>query len=408
MRNLRIFKTIGLLKGLYFYIPIFTFFLLAENVSLSSVVISQVFYSLFTFLGEVPTGMFADRFGQKISIILGYAIEALGIALVVFFPTTIGLYIAYSIRGLAGSFLSGSEEALIFESVKHSGTDNYQRMYGHFLSNEQIGFIISTALAGIAYQFWGTQAFIPLITLTAICILGAGIASLFLKDYKVLAPEADGAGMFSVLKESFSLIRRNETIFTLMIVGILTIAGEYFIQSVYQPHFAVNDVPAFWVGAALSLGTLLSVITTRSAYLLEKYLSLEKILLILNLTIGIAYILMAFLLSPVFLVGLYVLMNGLFSLQGPIVSDYINMRTKSSIRTTVLSGISFVRRFFQVFITWALGISVGVLGIQTSLVIQGMYLIIGIVIGYYLLVKCGCTYKIANIEGEQFEFQENK
>jgi len=374
VRNLRIFKTIGLLKGLYFYIPIFTFFLLAENVSLSSVVISQVFYSLFTFLGEVPTGMFADRFGQKISIILGYAIEALGIALVVFFPTTIGLYIAYSIRGLAGSFLSG----------------------------------ISTALAGIAYQFWGTQAFIPLITLTAICILGAGIASLFLKDYKVLAPEADGAGMFSVLKESFSLIRRNETIFTLMIVGILTIAGEYFIQSVYQPHFAVNDVPAFWVGAALSLGTLLSVITTRSAYLLEKYLSLEKILLILNLTIGIAYILMAFLLSPVFLVGLYVLMNGLFSLQGPIVSDYINMRTKSSIRTTVLSGISFVRRFFQVFITWALGISVGVLGIQTSLVIQGMYLIIGIVIGYYLLVKCGCTYKIANIEGEQFEFQENK
>jgi MFS family permease len=405
MRNLRIFKTIGFLKGLYFYIPIFTFFLLADHVSLSAIVISQVFYSLFTFIGEVPTGIFADRFGQKTSIILGYVIEAIGIALVVVFPTTIGLYVAYSMRGFAGSFLSGSEEALIFESVKHSGTNNYQKMYGHFLSNEQIGFIISTALAGFAYQYWGAQSFIPLIIFTSICILGAGIASLFLKDYTAKVPEAEGTGMFAILKESLSLIRRNDTIFTLMIVGVLTIAGEYFTQAVYQPHFATNNVSAFWVGAALSLGTLLSVVATRNVHLLEKYFTLEKILLTLNITLGGAYILMAFLLHPIFLVGLYILMNGLFNLQAPIVSDYINTRTKSSIRTTVLSGISLVRRFFQVLITWALGVSVGVLGIQTSLVFQGVYLIVGIAIGYYLLVRCGCTYKVANVEGEELEFE---
>ena len=117
---------------------------------------------------------------------------------------------------------------------------------------------------------------------------------------------------------------------------------------------------------------------------------------------------MAFILHPVFLVGLYILMNGLFNLQAPIVSDYINTRTKSSIRTTVLSGISFVRRFFQVFITWALGISVGVFGIQTSLVFQGVYLIVGIAIGYYLLVRCGCTYKVANVEGEELAFEVKK
>jgi MFS family permease len=404
MGNLKILKTIGFLKGLYFYIPIFTFFLLAEHVSLTAIIISQVFYSLFTFIGEVPTGIFADRFGQKVSIILGYTIEALGIALVIIFPTTIGLYIAYSMRGLAGSFLSGSEEALLFESVKHSGTNDYQKIYGHFLSNEQIGFIVSTAFAGLAYHYCGTQSFVPLIMVTSVCILGAGIASFFLKDYTAKVPEAEGTGMFSTLKESFSLIRRNNTIFTLMIVGVLTIAGEYFIQAVYQPHFAAHNVPAFWVGVALSLGTLLSIIATRNAYLIEKHFTLEKILLILNLALGAAYILMAFLLHPIFLVGLYILMNGLFDLQAPIVSDYINTRTKSSIRTTVLSGISFVRRFFQVFITWILGISVGVLGIQTSLVLQGVYLIVGIGIGYYLLVRCGCTYKVANREGEELEF----
>lgn len=401
---MKLFTIISFLKGMYFYIPIFTFFLLAKDVSLSAVIISQVFYSLFTFLGEVPTGILADKFGQKKSIFLGYSLEALGVALVLIFPSTLGLYIAYSLRGVAGSFLSGSEEALLFESVKQSGKNNFQKIYGQFLSNEEIGFIVSTALAGLAYQGLGSRSFIPLIILTSICLLGAGLGSLFLKDYKTTSPDAEGAGMFSLLKESFTLIRRNKTIFTLTVIGILTLSGEYFIQAVYQPHFELNHVPAFWVGAALSIGTLLSVIATRNVHWLEKYLSLEKILLMLYLLLGTSYILMAYLLHPIFLVGLYIVMNALFNLHTPIVSDYINARTKSSIRTTVLSGISFIRRFFQLFITWILGVSVGAFGIQTSLVLQGVYLILGIAVGYYLLVRCGCTYKVANTEGEELEF----
>ncbi|MEN9390182.1 MAG: hypothetical protein RLZZ283_282, partial [Candidatus Parcubacteria bacterium] len=69
-----------------------------------------------------------------------------------------------------------------------------------------------------------------------------------------------------------------------------------------------------------------------------------------------------------------------------------------------LSGVSFFRRFFQVFIMWALSISVGVYGAQASLLLQGTYLILGILIGYYLLVRCGCTHKVANAEGEELKF----
>ncbi|MSR85716.1 MFS transporter [Candidatus Uhrbacteria bacterium] len=407
MRNLRIFSAIGFLKGLYFYIPIFTFFLLAQHISLSAIVISQVFYSLFIFIGEVPTGIFADRFGQKASMLIGYFLEASGIALVLIFPTTVGLFVAYAVRGLAGSFLSGSEEALLFESVKHSGKQNFQKVYGRFLGNEQIGFIISPAIAGVVYQRFGEQAFVPLIIFTIFCIAVTGAASLFLKDFKAtIADPAEGAGMFSLLKRSFFLIRHNKTIFILTVVGALTLTGEYFVQAVYQPYFAINHVPAFWVGAALSIGALLNTIATRNVYILERHFSLEKILLSLNLILSAAYILMAMLVHPIFLVGLFILLNGLYNLQAPIVSDYINTRTKSSIRTTVLSGISFIRRFFQIFATWILGVTVGVFGTQISLVLQGVYLLIGILIGYYLLVRCGCTYKVANIEGEELKFNE--
>ncbi len=406
MKNLILFNLIGYAKGLYFFIPIFTFFLLNEHISLSSIVFAQVYYSLFVFLGEVPTGLFADKFGQKTSIFFGYLIEAIGIACILFFPTTVGLYSSYSIRGFASALLSGSEEALLYESVKQSKNKNFAQLYGKFLSNEHIGFIISTALAGFAYHQFGERVFIPLIIITALCIITAATASLFLTNYTSRIKNAEeGSEMFSILKQSFSLILRNDTIFTLTIVGVLTLMGEYFMQAIYQPYFALHHVPVFWVGAVLSLGTIISIITTRYAYLLEKYLTLPKILLVAQGTLGAMYMLIAFFVHPFLLVVMYILMNGLFNVTTPIVSDYINTRTTSSIRTTVLSGISFVRRFFQMFFTYALGVSVGIFGIQMSLFFQGIYLIIGISIGYYLLVRCGCTHKIENKENEKFIFE---
>ncbi len=406
MKNIRLFNIISFLKGLYFFIPIFTFFLLTKQISLSAVIVCQTFYSLFTFLGEVPTGIFADRFGQKTSIVIGYALEAFGIMFILFYPTTVGLYISMAIRGLSDSFLSGSKEALLFETVKSLKTNDYQKHYGRIISNEQIGFVIATALCGVAYQYFRESSFIPLIALTGLSIFSCAILSMFLTNYKAeIIDEAEGSKMFSVLRQSFSLIRKNATIFTLTIVGVLTITGEYFVQGVYQPFFQTNGVPPFWIGASLSLGIILNVIATRYVYLLEKHFTLEKILLFLNGSLGLTFVLMAIFLHPIFLIGLYIAMNGIFNLQQPIVSDYINTRTSSHIRATVLSGISFIRRFVQIFLTWAIGLCVGVFGTQTSLMLWGLYLLIGIAVSYYLLVRCGCTHKIVNTGGDEFEFK---
>lgn len=405
MLNIRLFGLIGFLKGLYFYIPIFTFFLLSNDVTVAALLFAQALYSAFVFIGEVPTGVLADKLGQKTAIILGYTIEAVGIALIVLFPTVAGLYVSTILRGLGSSFLSGSEEALLYESVKATDGQDYQKVYGRFISNEHIGYIAATALAGLAYQQLGAGAFVPLIALTAVCILGAAGASLFLTNYRgQIADPSEGAGMLAHVREGLSLIRRSDIIWTLTVVGALTISGEYFIQSVYQPYFEVHGVTAFWIGAVLSLGTVFSMITIRYAYVLEHYLTLEKILFLISGTLAVAYILMAAIPHPLLLIVLYVLMTGLFNLHVPIVSDYINARTKSSLRSTVLSGMSFFRRFFQLFLLLGLSAAVGYVSIQTALLLQGMYLLIGGAVGYYLLVRCGCTYKVANSEGEEFEF----
>ena len=153
--------------------------------------------------------------------------------------------------------------------------------------------------------------------------------------------------MFSFVKQSFKLIQSNKTVFYLTITGILTLSGQYFLESIYQPYFKDFQVPPYLIGLSLSLGTILNIILIKYSYLLEKYFTLGKIILYINLILGIFYIALGVFVSPIFIVGIFICLYGLFNLQNPIISDYINGHTPSHIRTTVLSSVSFSRRFFQ-------------------------------------------------------------
>jgi len=79
IKNTTKLKLIGFLYGVHFYMPIISLYFLLGGASLQSIVISQTLYSIFSFLGELPTGIFADKFGQKLSMIMGYFVETIGL-----------------------------------------------------------------------------------------------------------------------------------------------------------------------------------------------------------------------------------------------------------------------------------------------------------------------------------------
>ena len=118
---------------------------------------------------------------------------------------------------------------------------------------------------------------------------------------------------------------------------------------------------------------------------------LQTIILVLNLALAATYIGMAIFVSPIALVGLFIAMNGLYNLQIPVISDYINSHASSDIRATVLSGIGLSKQFVQLFVRVILGILVGAIGISKTLGVQGTYLIIGAVISFFVISSLGDT-----------------
>lgn len=158
------------------------------------------------------------------------------------------------------------------------------------------------------------------------------------------------------------------------------------------------SVPALFLGVALAAGKLLNYAVIRWSHFLEKYLTVDQIIFWVNLLTGILFIGLSLARSPWALVPVFVFIQGLLNAERPVVSDYINQRVQSYQRSTVLSAVSFAQNLGQVFARLALGAAVGLIGIGATYVFQGLYMVIGAMIGVWYLRRCGCVHKVTPTE----------
>ncbi len=396
MNNVKKLQLISFIGGMYYYTPIFTLFLLERSFNLSFVVTAQTVFSVAMMLSVVPTGILADKFGQKVAIQVGLLLDALSMLSLVFLHSNLGLVIFFAIRGISIGFRSGSDEALLYDSYvdEHKSSVGYNKTYAKLVSNDVLGFVLATALAGIAVYIFGKASYTPLIVITSATTLFALFISSTLVNKKHVAKNEQLSNSWSQMKEGIKIVKKNHTIFALTLVGLLTINGEYFLRQTYQPLFQDMAVPAIFLGIALSIGKLLNFIAMRNVHRLEKFLTVDKILFWLNVLLGGSFVLFALTKSVWVLVLAFMAIQTLLNMQKPIVSDYVNQQILSHQRSTVLSTISLVENLGEIVVRLMLGAAIGLIGLNLAFLSQGLYLILGAIIGLWYLKRCGCVHKI--------------
>jgi MFS family permease len=407
MSDVKKLHVISLVSGLLFYTPIMTLLLLQQNISVGLLVGMQTVFSIAMMVSELPTGVLADRFGQKVSIRLGLVLDALSMLSLLFVDSALMLAAFFAVRGVSVAFRSGSDEALFYESYisENKSKKGYSRAFARFLGNDVLGFIIAATVAGIAVQIFGSIAYAPLVVATSIAtILALGI-TFTLKGARVDSEVKEDFRSLTHIKSSFAHIKSSRTIFALTLAGLLTLNGEYFLRQSYQPYFNEMVVPSLFLGVALGMGKLFNYAVIRNVHVLEKYLSVDQIIFWINATTGALFIAFAMTKDVWLLVPIFVLIQGLLNAERPVVSDYINQRVESFQRSTVLSGISLTLNFGQIFARLGLALSLGMIGLGKTYILQGVYMLIGSSIAVWYLRKCGCTHRVKptdSIEDIQF------
>ena len=86
------------------------------------------------FVFEVPTGIVADVYSRRLSIIIGYLLMGLGFLVEGFFPSFLPILLAQIIWGLGYTFTSGATQAWITDEIgeqhRHDGHATSVTLHG--------------------------------------------------------------------------------------------------------------------------------------------------------------------------------------------------------------------------------------------------------------------------------------
>ncbi len=330
---------IKIAKWFMLTMPIIVLFYQENGLSMQDVLTLKGIYSVAVVALEIPSGYIADVWGRKKSLILGSILGCLGFVVYSFSSGFSGFLIAELILGIGSSFISGSDSAMLYDSLlKMKKEKDYLKQESRVMSVGNF----AEALAGIA---GGSLALIslrtPFIFQSFIAFIAVPAAILLVDPNQNSAKVKVGlTHILSIVKFSLwdnAILRWNIVLSS--VIGCATLTLAWFIQ----PYLRDLDMEVSTIGVIWTLLNLTVGFVALSAYKVEGYLGKKGTSIFIVLGVPIGFFLTGWLNS---IVGVAVLFFFYFvrGIATPVLKNYINKITESEMRATVLSVRNFIIR----------------------------------------------------------------
>ncbi len=211
------------------------------------------------FVSEVPTGVVADAYSRRASVIVGYVISGIGFALMGASPTFLFIAGGQAVWGVGWTFISGAREAWLTDEI---GVRESAPVFVRSVQVAQIARLLGIPLA-VLIASSSLQA--PLIVGGAGSI-GLALMLMFTMTEAGYSPAAGGerntwASMVRALRLGVSTVRSNSAMITILLIGVLYGASSeaidrldslQMIETIGLPG-GMSEVQWFGVFGAVSL-----------------------------------------------------------------------------------------------------------------------------------------------------------
>ena len=119
-----------------------------QRLAVDQVIALEAIYYLSGMAFEVPSGVASDRFGRKPTLVLAAFLQALGALLVFAGDSFAAFAFGQALLASSWSFVSGTDTALLHESLKATGRTGEQLHYEVALSRAGLGALSAAAFLG--------------------------------------------------------------------------------------------------------------------------------------------------------------------------------------------------------------------------------------------------------------------
>ncbi|MTI65875.1 MAG: MFS transporter [Firmicutes bacterium] len=346
------------------------------------------------FLFEIPTGVVADVYSRKRSILIGLII--IGGAFILegsfrFFETII---LAQFLWGFGYTFLSGADDAWIADEIKGK---NLNEIYLKGAQIAQFCSFIGILLSAMLGYFYIN---LPMIISGILFIFLSMFLKIFMPERGFKPKKRKGnsyQNMIETFKEGLSFISESKILIVILFISLIYGLYSEGFDRLWEAHFLrdlsfpliLNFKPVIWFGIINSAAMILSIIAVQIIKIrLAKTGNIEKVYLLVIINLLTVVGIISFGMSGNFKFALmtYLVSYILRTTNQPIFRAWINQNLKSSIRATVLSTVGQIDALGQIAGGPIIGIIASRYSISIAIIFAGMVLS-PVVILYLIAVK---------------------
>jgi DHA3 family tetracycline resistance protein-like MFS transporter len=295
------------------------------------------------FLFEIPTGIVADVYSRRLSVIIGIFIIGLAFIVQGLIPTAATILLMSALWGIGYTFTSGASDAWIVDEVGD------ERAGQVFLRGSQVGrllgipgIILSVALASIDLR-------LPVLVGGAMYLaLGLFMLAFMPETGFTPRPRQDRSTfghMLATFRDGARVVRRSPALLSILAIGLFIGLYSEAWDRLWQLHLITNFTlpwftPVVWFGiidiALMLLGIAAAEFVRRRVNMSRQANVKRALWWMLAFMVGglVAFGLTQSLLVALAAMFIFSLMRGL---TGPLFATWSNQNIASDVRATVLS-----------------------------------------------------------------------
>jgi DHA3 family tetracycline resistance protein-like MFS transporter len=331
-------------------------------------------------LFEVPTGVVADVYSRRLSVIIGIFI--IGVAFVI--EGSIPLYAAVLLSqvmwGIGYTFTSGATQAWIADELGETRAGNaFMRGSQASYAGAIIGTIVAVMLAAV------THINIPII-LGGVLIVAMGVFLVIFMPETGFKRAAEGERrswqtMFATFRDGVRLVRMKPVLISILAIGVVYgIASEGF-DRLWTKHLIDTITlpgpfePVVWFGllglVSKFIGLGLNEFVRRRLDF-ESPVAVARAAMFLNLLIGLSIVGLALTSNLAVAFAMLWIIGPLRGASDPVFTAWVNQSLDPKVRATVLSMTGQVDALGQVIGGPIVGVIGNLVSVRAALTISGL------------------------------------
>ena len=335
------------------------------------------------FVFEVPTGIVADVYSRRLSIIIGYVLMGLGFLVEGLFPAFLPILLAQVIWGLGYTFTSGATQAWITDEI---GEESANKL---FMRGTQVGLFASLIGMGASMLVGANNVALP-IQVGAVGVMLIGLTLLVIMPETGFHPtpredRTTWQHMWHTFRLGAQAVRSRPRLINIVFIGLFYGLYSEGFDRLWVKHLIDNfELPVFFgsnqVAFFAALRVAGAVLTILAVRFVEKRvdstspLAIGRAVLIVTGLISVALI--GFALSSLLLlsIGLYLVVNVLRNVHIPLQTGWVNQKLDPQVRATVHSMFGQVDAIGQMLGGPIVATIASVGSAVASLVTSGLFL----------------------------------